>query len=137
MAFAQGVPDRFEGHLLDLERIHDFAVDVILEAGALIRQRAVQLSIDSRNATNASSSSSKVQIKSNEVDLVTELDVLIEDQIRARIEEAWPEHGIIAEESFGKNAGVKSKWQRGKVSDGVIPECALTLRCRLTNTLLD
>lgn len=105
-----------KGLAYDLEDIHDFAVNIALEAGVLIRKRAIEQSILSRDASSSSSSSSNVQIKTSEVDLVTELDIQVEEEIRKRIVDRWPDHEIIAEESYGKNAGVKAKWERGKVS---------------------
>lgn len=108
-----------QGSNLDLEEIHDFAVDVILRAGALIRKgiRQQQFNLQSKEISSAAtfSSSSSFKVKASEVDLVTELDIQVEDQIRAEIEQRWPSHDIVAEESTNI-ADVKAKWQRGRVS---------------------
>lgn len=112
-----------EGSTLDLEEIHDFAVEVILRAGALVRKsiRQQQFNHQSKRETNnssaastSSSSTTTFQIKASEVDLVTELDIQVEDQIRAEIEQRWPDHDIVAEESTNV-ANVKARWQRGRV----------------------
>ena len=102
--------------LLDLAEVHDFAVDVALRAGALIRRKARQhfLQSSKRAASQSASSSSSIQVKSSEIDLVTELDVQVEDQIRAEIEERWPGHAIVAEESYANDDKTKGIWKRGK-----------------------
>ena len=41
----------------------------------------------------------KVETKSTLTDLVTEIDLLSEDMIRAKIEKSYPEHNIMGEES--------------------------------------
>ncbi|MCO5609191.1 hypothetical protein L7F22_063414 [Adiantum nelumboides] len=97
--------------MIDLEDIHDFAVAVALRAGALLRRSARQSALLSRAGM-----SSKVQMKSSEVDLVTDMDVQVEELIRTEIQSRWPDDDIVAEESEGKRAGAKAKWHRGKVS---------------------
>ncbi|UZJ54612.1 hypothetical protein CBS101457_003932 [Exobasidium rhododendri] len=110
-----------KGRKYDLEQIHDFAIQIALEAGVLIRRKAIQQALSSRDRTSqghsslsSSPSSSKVQTKSSDIDLVTELDLKVESHIQRRIEDYWSDHVIIAEESFGKNAGSKVGWQAGK-----------------------
>ena len=97
--------------MIDLEDIHDFAVAVALRAGALLRRSTRHSALLSRAGT-----SSKVQMKSSEVDLVTDMDVQVEELIRTEIQSRWPDDDIVAEESEGKRAGAKAKWHRGKVS---------------------
>lgn len=101
---------------LDLVEVHDFAVDVALRAGAFIRRQARQQYLRSRQsaASQPSTSSSSIQLKSSEIDLVTELDVQVEDQIRAEIEARWPGHGIVAEESYPRNDKTQGIWESGK-----------------------
>lgn len=97
----------------DLEELHDFAVNTALKAGALVRRTARRQYLQARSSTP---STSKIQLKASEVDLVTSLDVEVEELIRSEIESRWPGHEITAEESYANSHGTKGKWRRNRVS---------------------
>lgn len=102
---------------IDLEAIHDFAVNVILRAGALLRKHTLLRATQSRQGIQDAASTSALhdtEVKASQVDLVTKVDIALEDFIHQEIQSAWPNHEIVAEESFGKNADVKQTWKRGR-----------------------
>lgn len=102
---------------IDLETIHDFAVNVILRAGVLLRKHTLLRASQSRQESQNAASTSALkdtEVKASQVDLVTKVDVALEDFIREEIQRVWPNHEIVAEESFGKNTDVKQTWKRGR-----------------------
>ena len=74
----------------------DFAATLVREAGAIL------LRYYDRTL--------KVQTKSSEVDLVTEADLASEEFIKERIRAAYPDHGILAEESGGEQTEGDYVW---------------------------
>ncbi|PWN33365.1 carbohydrate phosphatase, partial [Meira miltonrushii] len=114
---AQAVGQSLQDGPIDLEVIHDFAVNVILRAGALLRKHTLLRASQSRQESQSIASTSALhdtEVKASQVDLVTKVDIALEDFIRQEIQNAFPNHEIVAEESFGKNADVKQSWKRGR-----------------------
>lgn len=101
---------------LDLEAVHDFATDLAVRAGALLRQAAFSrsqagylpppsASTSTSTSTSAASTATTtpdldVRDKQSNVDIVTETDLRVEkfilDEIRAR----YPRHALLAEETY-------------------------------------
>lgn len=112
--------DRKDVAPVSLVDIHDFAVDLALRAGSMVRNSALRraqrshLTADGCEAGEGSGGSD-TRLKASQVDLVTEVDVAVEDFIREEIERQWPTHRIVAEESYGSNHSVKDRWEREQV----------------------
>lgn len=103
---------------VDLTAVHDFAVDVALQAGSLIRTAGRERSRRAR--TEKQSIITEVaREKDSQVDLVTAVDTLVEEYIHKRISTTWPTHEIVAEESYGRHANTNSGWEKERVGDTV------------------
>ncbi|WVR08650.1 hypothetical protein IAU60_005708 [Kwoniella sp. DSM 27419] len=79
------------GATLDLDSILAFTIDLALEAGEMIRQGQAKR-FESESAAEAE--------KANSVDLVTEVDKAVEAFITKKIQDAYPQHQFIGEETF-------------------------------------
>ncbi|RCI03457.1 hypothetical protein CU098_012330 [Rhizopus stolonifer] len=74
----------------------DFAVQLAKDAGAIIKD-----AVESRMAGTGSNIEMK---KENPIDLVTETDKAVEEFIKKRLFETYPEHRFIGEETFASGA---------------------------------
>ncbi|MGC9522617.1 MAG: inositol monophosphatase family protein [Anaerolineae bacterium] len=81
--------------LPDFEATCEVATDIAREAGALIRERfGSGMRVDYKGVVNP----------------VTQVDTMAEDLIRARLQEAFPDHHIHGEESGGDGWDAESLW---------------------------
>ncbi|ODQ54583.1 hypothetical protein SAICODRAFT_54176 [Saitoella complicata NRRL Y-17804] len=81
---------------VDLHELHRFAVELAVEAGALLRDASLSL----RRPSQSSSSATAAQQKKNAVDLVTSTDHALEHLLRTRIHNRYPSHKFLGEESY-------------------------------------
>ncbi|PWN20467.1 inositol monophosphatase [Microstroma glucosiphilum] len=100
--------------MIDLEAIHDFATDLAVRAGALLRQAAFSRSqagyLPPPVASSSSSSSNDTSLsetpdldvrdKQSNVDIVTETDLRVEKFILEEIQKRYPGHALLAEETY-------------------------------------
>lgn len=80
---------------LDLEALRDFAVQLARDAGSMI-------------TSARSDQKSSAAEKKNSVDLVTEVDQAVEAFIIKKINEAYPEHKFIGEETYSSSGQTAS-----------------------------
>lgn len=110
----------------DLEAIHDFATSLCMRAGSALRANALHraqsgyLSASSAGvgpsrATDAAVADTlNIQDKDSNVDIVTDVDIAVEKLILDAIRERWPEHKLLAEESYA--AGGSKRFELDDVS---------------------
>lgn len=80
----------------ELFRLKDLLIEIIQEAGnIMVEGQQKNIKIDSKSTIN---------------DLVTEYDVKVENHIISRIQETYPDHNIITEESDGYNENGEYTW---------------------------
>ncbi|EMD70030.1 hypothetical protein GGP41_000185 [Bipolaris sorokiniana] len=84
----------------ELDEIYAFAVDLGKKAGKMLMD-AAQARMNSESTTTEEKQ--HVQ-KENAVDLVTETDENVEAFIKTKIEEKYPSHKFIGEETYSKNS---------------------------------
>ncbi|GAA5993013.1 hypothetical protein JCM11641_007924 [Rhodosporidiobolus odoratus] len=81
----------------NLDEIYSFAVQLAKDAGQLILDGSNKRS---QPATTTTTAENSVQTKKNRVDLVTETDQSVENFIKERIAQTYPDFKFIGEESF-------------------------------------
>jgi myo-inositol-1(or 4)-monophosphatase len=80
----------------------------LVDAAVLAKEWA--LNVGKMQKEKLKNESFKVNTKSTLTDLVTEIDLLSEDMIRAKIEKNYPEHNIMGEESDFADKNSKYTW---------------------------
>lgn len=80
----------------------------LTDAAVLAKEWA--LNVGKMQKKKLEKSSFKINTKSTLTDLVTEIDLLSEDMIRAKIDKNYPEHNILGEESDFKDNNSKYTW---------------------------
>ncbi|KAH8925607.1 inositol monophosphatase [Atractiella rhizophila] len=83
----------------DLRSIHDFAISLARQAGAIIKSAS-----DSRLRSGGEGEGSAFEDKKNRVDLVTETDQAVERFVLEKIGEKYPDHKFIGEESYASGS---------------------------------
>ena len=78
-----------------MKELKDFAINLARDAGILLKGKF----------------NSKHEIRyKGEINLVTEADKMAEDLIIAAINNSFPDHGILSEESPAQNSQAKLRW---------------------------
>jgi myo-inositol-1(or 4)-monophosphatase len=80
----------------------------LVDAAVLAKEWAIN--VGKMQKEKLKKESFKVETKSTLTDLVTEIDLLSEDMIRAKIEKSYPEHNILGEESDYADKKSKYTW---------------------------
>lgn len=80
----------------------------LVDAAVLAKEWA--LNVGKMQKEKLKKESFKIDTKSTLTDLVTEIDLLSEDMIRAKIEKYYPEHNILGEESDYSDKNSKYTW---------------------------
>ncbi|SPO35064.1 related to quinic acid utilisation protein QUTG (inositol-1(or 4)-monophosphatase) [Pseudozyma flocculosa] len=105
---------------MSLEQYHDFATDLAVRAGALLCQSAftrAQAGYCPPSPTTSLPSSTdntaalNIKDKDSSVDVVTDTDIAVENFIIGEIKRRFPEHRILAEETYA--AGGSKKFELG------------------------
>ena len=78
-----------------MKELNDFAINLARDAGNLLKEKF--------------NSKHEVHYK-GEINLVTEADKMSEDLIIAAINNSFPDHGILSEESPAQNSSAKLRW---------------------------
>ena len=79
-------------------------------ADAAVLAKEWALKVGKMQKEKLKTESFKVNTKSTLTDLVTEIDILSEDMIKAKIEKNYPEHNILGEESGSKDKNSDYTW---------------------------
>ncbi len=83
--------------MLELEKVLENVLGCILEAGEMQKRRLGDKDL-------------KIQSKTSEDDLVTEVDELSEKMLLQAIGAAYPDHGFLSEECGSKNSEAEYLW---------------------------
>lgn len=83
-----------------LREYHDFAANLAVRAGHLLCSAAFKRTQRSVSAETTPSQTLEWREKDSGVDVVTDTDIAVEGFIVSRIRERYPEHHILAEETY-------------------------------------
>lgn len=100
---------------LDLEAIHDFAASLAVRAGALLATHAYQRA----RSGHPDAKSLNQREKDSSVDIVTDIDVAVEQFVLEEIRKHYPVHHVLAEESY--SAGGSRTFE--------LPDVSIVLLC--------
>jgi len=112
---------------VNLEEVHDFLTSLSIKAGSLLRknvffrsQQGYPSSSSSSSSTTTTTSSDstldtlRIEDKDSSVDIVTDVDLAVEEFIISKIRQRFPEYQILAEETYA--AGGSKKFELDDVS---------------------